>query len=162
MARGRPPKPVEQRIAEGNPGRRPLPEPVRPAPVHKAPEPPDHLDKDAKAFWNEAVPVLYEVGILDKVDTAALEMAATAYSRFREAKRVIDKKGILSRGSAGQVVEHPALSTERASQQMYLRFADQYALTPVARTRLGLAELHRRSLVQEMNDAIGEPELTPA
>ena len=86
-------------------------------------------------------------------------MAATAYSRFRQAKRVIDEQGTLSRGSTGQITEHPALATERQAQAIYLRFAEQYALTPVARTRLGLAELHRRSLADEMTEKIGKPDL---
>jgi P27 family predicted phage terminase small subunit len=163
MPRGRKPKPREQRIAEGNPGKRPLPEPViMGGSPREAPEPPEHLDDDGKAWWREAVPILHHVGLLDTVDTAALEMAATAYSRFRQARRVVDAQGVLTRGSTGQLREHPALKTEREAQSQYLRFAEQYALTPVARTRLGLAELHRRSLADEMDSRIGEPELTPA
>jgi P27 family predicted phage terminase small subunit len=163
MGRGRPPKPAETRLLEGNPGHRPIPEPVvmggRPA---EPPGPPDHLDEDASAWWREAIPVLHSVGILDTVDTAALEMAATAYSRFRQAKRVIDVDGVTSEGSMGQIREHPALAIERAAQQTYLRFAEQYALTPSARTRLGLAELHRKSLESEMLDQLGPTQFVAA
>ena len=162
MPRGRKPKPAEQRIREGNPGKRPLPEPVVIGGEFDIAEPPEHLSADAQEWWREAIPVLQEVGLLDKVDVAALEMAATAYARFRQAKRVVDAQGVVARGSTGQIREHPALKTEREAQAMFLRFAEQYALTPVARTRLGLAELHRRSLMDEMNEQLGTPDLTPA
>ena len=64
-------------------------------------------------------------------------------------------------GARGQIREHPALRIEREYMQTYLRLADQFALTPVARTRLGLAEVHRRALSAEMDDALGEPDLVP-
>jgi len=156
--RGPKPKSREQRIREGNPSRRPLPEPVvvggRPADL----EPPEYLEEDGKLWWSEAIPVLAAVGILDTVDRAALEMAATAYARFRACRRIIEAEGHLTKGSVGQKVAHPALAEERAAQNTYLRFAEQYALTPVARTRLGLAELQRRSMAQEMDAALGKPE----
>lgn len=159
--RGPKPKSAQQRRAEGNPGKRPIPETVEMGGLPPtSPEPPDHLDADGKRWWNEAIPILHAVGILDVVDTAALEMAATAYSRYRGAKRVLDTQGTLSRGSTGQLTEHPACGTERQAQAMYLRFAEQYALTPVARTRLGLAELHRRSMAEEMTNKLGKPALT--
>ena len=49
----------------------------------------------------------------------------------------------------------PALRVERDAWQAFLRFAEQYALTPVARTRLGLAELHRRTLAEELDEQLG-------
>jgi P27 family predicted phage terminase small subunit len=158
--RGRKPKPVEVKIREGNPGKRPLPEPVRVGGVPASLEPPDDLPQTAKDWWNEAVPILAKVGILDTVDRAALEMMATQYARAKQASRVIAEHGHLARGSTGQLVEHPSLATERAAAQMFLRMAEQYALTPVARTRLGIAELERISLQQEIESSLGEPELT--
>jgi P27 family predicted phage terminase small subunit len=162
--RGPKPKSGEQRRREGNPGKRPVPKDVvvgGDPPPEFALNPPEWLDNDAKAWWTCAVPVLQEVGLLDVVDVAALEMAASAYARFRQARRVIDEEGVMSTGSTGQIVEHPMLATERQSQAQYLRFAEQYALTPVARTRLGLAELHAKSLAEEMNAKMGQPDLKP-
>ncbi len=39
---------------------------------------------------------------------------------------------------------------------LFAKFAEQYALTPTARTRLGLAELKRRSLTDELDSELGE------
>ena len=153
---GRKPKPAEVRRREGNPGRRPIPETLvvdgRPdsLPV------PDHLPEDGKEFWRQIVPTLAQVGILDGVDRPMLTLAATQYARAMEAGRVLDREGILSEGYQGQPVEHPAAKMERAAMKLFALFAEQYALTPVARTRLGLAELQRRSLADELDTELGD------
>jgi P27 family predicted phage terminase small subunit len=154
--RGRKPKPPEIRRREGMAGHRPIPEPVV---VHGRPadlEPPDHLPEASKLFWREVVPVLGRVGILDGVDRPMLEMAAVPYARARQAGKVVAEQGHVTRGSAGQLAEHPLVATERNAMALFMKFAESYALTPVARTRLGLAELQRRSLVDELDDELGE------
>jgi P27 family predicted phage terminase small subunit len=160
--RGRKPKPIEQRIKEGNAEHRPLPAPVivggRPDPDSIL-APPDDMPEDAKVIWRRMVPTLLQVGIIDVVDTMALEALCTQWARAKQAGRVINARGLFARGSTGQLTEHPAVAIERNAHAMFLRFAEQYALTPVARTRLGLAELQRRSLTDEMAAKLGEPDL---
>lgn len=151
--RGRKPKPVEQRRRDGNPGKRPLPEPV----IVKGrvglvkPELPEH----ASELWDEIVPALEGVGIVDAIDRAMLETLCHQYQRVCEARAVIAKEGLMARGFNGQPVEHPAVRTERAAATELLRYAEHYALTPIARTRLGLAELARRTQAEELYERIG-------
>jgi P27 family predicted phage terminase small subunit len=162
--RGRKPTPVEQRVAEGNPQRRPIPQPMlvsgRPN-LHELDEPPAHLPPEAQEFWKTSVTRLIEVGIIDRVDVPVLEQLATQYARIRQAQRVLAKDGHYSRGAAGQLKRHPAMDIESNATMMFLKIAEHYALTPIARTRLGLAELHRRSLAAELNDGLGTPDLKP-
>jgi P27 family predicted phage terminase small subunit len=162
---GRKPKPVEQKKAEGNPGHRPLPEPLmvagRPG-LEEMATPPAHLPEDAKEFWRDSIVRLVEVGIIDRVDGPALEQLAVQYARIRGAQRVIAESGYFSKGSTGQIREHPALRIEREATNQFLKIAEHFALTPIARTRLGLAELHRRSLSSEMASGLGKPNLRPA
>lgn len=162
--RGRKPTPIEQRMANGNPGKRPVPAPVSVGgrPRVEQLDPPDHMPEEAKDFWKFAVDELVEVGIVDKVDIPVLEQLATQYARIRQAQAAIERFGHFTRGSTGQIVEHPAVKMERDATNLFLKLAEQYALTPVARTRLGLAELHRRSMADEMDERIGTPDLTPA
>lgn len=163
MAAGRKPKPVEQRVAEGNPGHRPLPDVVKLPGAYVTEqtfaEPPDHLPDSAKTWWLKAVPVLRQAGVLETVDEAALEMMAVQYARMRQAGRIVDRDGPVARGSTGQFKEHPMLETERKAMGAFLRLAEQFALTPVARTRLGLAALQARTLHEELNKGLGEPKL---
>jgi P27 family predicted phage terminase small subunit len=161
---GRPPKPVEQKMREGNPGKRPLPEPVlvsgRPLP-QELDEPPAHLPADARDFWRTSVARLVEVGIIDRVDVTVLEQLAVQYARMRAAQKVIAVDGLFAIGSTGQVVEHPAVRIERDATRLFMAISQEFAMTPVARTRLGMAELHRRTLQAEIADALGVPELRP-
>lgn len=160
--RGRKPMPIEQRVKEGNTQHRPLPAPVlvsgRPA-LSELEEPPAHLPVEAKAFWRDSVQRLIEVGIVDRVDVPVLEQLSTQYARIRQAQRVLAEDGHFVRGSVGQLREHPAMKIEREATLLFLRIAEHYALTPIARTRLGLAELHRRSLTAEMEEGLGTPDL---
>jgi P27 family predicted phage terminase small subunit len=163
--RGRKPTPPEEKIRQGNPGRRPIPEPIlvggRPD-REEIVEPPEHLDPEAHDFWVFAVERLTEVGIIDRVDIPVLEQLATQYARIRQAQRAIKKYGHFTRGSTGQIVAHPAVKMEQDATNLFLKIAEHYALTPVARTRLGLAELQARSMAAEMDDRLGTPDLTPA
>jgi len=135
--RGRKPKPLEQKLREGNAGNRPLPEPIdlgRDAEL----EPPD-LPVPALDLWNEIVPQLRAAGILHRVDRAALVALCLQWDNAVLARETIEEQGIFARGSMGQTVEHPAVGVERAAHTMFLRFAEQYGLTPSARARIAAA-----------------------
>ena len=162
---GPPPKPVEQRIREGTHRADRYPEPIvvagRPVPAELA-KPPDHLPPDAREFWSDTISKLAEVGIVDFIDVPAFEMLATQYARVCEARRVVAEDGLFVLGTVGQKREHPALKIERDATRAFLRLADHFALTPVARTRLGLAGLQAKTMAAEMDDTLGKPKLTPA
>lgn len=151
---GRKPKPVEQRRREGNPGKRKLPQPVLIA-GRSAPEPPPGLPPEALDVWHAVVPTLQQVGLLDAVDAVALEGLCVLVARAREARKLLAREGLVTKTDRGTPIVHPALRVERDAWRAFLAFAEQYALTPVARTRLGLAELQRRSLADELATSIG-------
>lgn len=168
MAKGNPPVSVEQRMREGvgPSGRsvvshRRVPEPVivggRPD-FHELAEPPEDLPADGKRLWREDVSRLLEVGIVDRVDRAGLEMMCTAYARAKQAGRVLKAEGLFTGGARGQLREHPAVAIERQAWLIFFRVANDYALTPVARARLGLAEVGRRTLAAELEDKLGRRE----
>ena len=141
-----------------------MPEPLlvsgRPR-VGELDEPPAHLPEDGKAFWRDTIWRLSECGIIDRVDVPLLEMLATQYARIRGAQRVISETGYFATGSVGQLREHPALKIEREATTTFHRICQEFGLSPIGRTRLGLAELHRRTLVHEMVEMLGEPTLRP-
>lgn len=161
--KGNPPTPVEKRVREGNPQRRPIPEPLlvsgRPDDPNEL-QPPEDMPESGKQAWREIVPQLVQVGLVDRVDRLALEAMCTQWARFKQAGRVVNAQGHLVRGVSG-LREHPSLKTERDAASAFFRIAEHYGLTPIARTRLGLAELHRRQLKSEFEQALGMPDLQP-
>jgi len=164
MIPGPTPKPIEVIEREGNPGKRPLPEPMlvsgRPDPQDAMLECPADLPAAGKEAWETIVPQLAEVGLLDRVDRMMLKAMCLTWARAMQAGKVINAQGHLVRGVAG-LKEHPSLKTERDSLRLFSSFAEQFALTPVARTRLGMAEFQRRSLQKEFETSLGSADLTP-
>lgn len=156
--RGRKPIPVEQRRLEGEDvSHRPLPEPVvAGGRVHEFPGPPLDLPRDAHPFWRDTLKLLADVGILDMVDMPALVLLGTQYARAAQARRVLASEGLFASGSQGQVVAHPAVAIEQKATAMFLKLAEHYALTPIARTRLGLADLQRQSMQSELDRQLGD------
>lgn len=152
--KGRKPKPTEVKALEGNPGKRPLPEPVRIGdPV--APDPPDDLPPEAVEFWNDTVRLLGEAGVIHSADRSALIALSVQWARAERARKVLAEEGYFALGSMGQIVEHPALAVERQAHSMFLRFAEHYGLTAVARARIGLVNQKRRTLASDMAAKIG-------
>lgn len=83
---------------------------------------------------------------------AKLETTMASLEEFLELRRQGRKVAL---GSTGQIVEHPLVGSERAAAGMVLRFGEHYAVTPVARARLGLAALQGASLKADLDREIG-------
>lgn len=92
----------------------------------------------------------------DTKDVRAAESYARTLTNLRAYRSAKAKVGnMVALGSTGQLVEHPLLGTERASASILLRFAAEFALTPTARARLGLAVLEGKTLERELEDDLG-------
>lgn len=135
---GRPPKPSAQKLAEGNPGKRPL-NLDEPLPQAGAPSPPDWLDPNARMKWEEVAPELERIGVLTRIDGAALSAYCTSYARWVRAERVLSEKGETyeSGGRHGrQIKTRPEVRIAEDSLRTLKMFAEQLGLTPSARVRL--------------------------
>jgi len=124
-------------------------------------EPPAVLREDGRELWRTEVRRLVEVGMIDRVDRPMLVQLCVQYDRICQAQRVLAKYGHYTRGSVGQLREHPALKIEREATVLFHRIAQDFAMTPTARTKLGLQELHARSIKAEMESALGPVDLRP-
>lgn len=138
--RGRPPKPTALKILQGNPGKRPLPK-DEPRPEAKTPSCPRFLSGGAKAEWRRIVPELEALGLLTKVDRAALAAYCQAYARWKEAEAFLTENGTtyVSRDKDGKVkfvAPFPQVSIAQKQSQLMHRFLVEFGLTPSSRTRV--------------------------
>lgn len=156
--RGRKPKPVEAKRLAGNPGRRPLPEPVILG-GRTAPKMPSYLPERAKTAWKQIVPRLADVGMLDAVDGPALEALTINIGLMRSAAAELKNAPTTVPGSHGNVKRHPAFDVFNTAQAEVRTWCERFGLDPATRTRLGMAELQRRSLVTELDHKLGKPTL---
>lgn len=159
MSRGPARKPIEQELREGKPGNRHVPEPLK-FTLGEPIKPPD-LPAAASELWDAIVPALTGVGVAQMPDTPALVALCVQWARAEEARELIDREGVVAIGSTGQMTTHPALKVERNAHLVFLKFAQEFGLTPAARARI-VAALGGRGehLEAELEDFIdAEPEL---
>lgn len=145
---------------------RPLPEPLliagRPE-LQDLAHPPDTVGEFGASWWREMVPQLVRVGMVDLVDRPALEMVARLWDEYAKADAVVAEEGFFGQGASGQIKEHPALKMRARARAEYFKAAEQFGFTPMARTRFGLMDLHRRSLASELDKQLDPgPEVVDA
>jgi P27 family predicted phage terminase small subunit len=152
MVTGRKPVPTNLKILKGNPGKRPLNK-NEPKPELGAPGCPTWLSIEAKAEWRRIVPKLDKLGLLTKVDRAALAVYCEMWATFVYAQRLVHQHGIIilkktmeAETADGTViiyqhpVKNPALQVSRDAADKIRQFCAEFGLTPSARGRLELPE----------------------
>lgn len=144
MPAGRPPKPTKLKILTGNPGKRPLND-REPMPAVEAPKMPAWLSRRAKDEWRRIVPILLNLGLLTRVDLAALVGYCQSFAEVEEATRILNREGriierdIYSRngdwvGTAKEL--HPAVKLQHEASNRVKAFLTEFGLSPMTRTRV--------------------------
>lgn len=137
MSVGRKPKPTNLKILQGNPGHRPLPA-NEPKPEPIAPKCPSHLDKTAKREWRRVAPELEKLGLLTRIDMAALAAYCQTYSRWAEAEAMIRKHGVLIKTPNGFPVVSPYLTIANRTLDQMKSFLTEFGMTASSRSRINV------------------------
>lgn len=139
MQPGPKPKPVELKVLEGNPGKRPLPTNYpRPRPV--APRIPRGIPPAARRFWKENAPKLERLGILTEVDGPAFTLLVLHWTVAWQAGQELKNGSLLVPGMKGGLVKNPLLQILRDNSRAFRQYAAEFGLTPSARSRLSIPE----------------------
>lgn len=165
MATGRPPKPREVRIAEGNPRQHKLPEPV--PGLGKALEfpPPRGLSAAERRVWRQLIPEVAALGWIDKVDRAMLTMLVQTIARVDQARAAIRKHGFMVEHTrfdkdgneiSTELKINPAVAAADRATGQALRLAEQFGLTGSARARLGLTVAKGASIAAKLQSELGD------
>ena len=132
--RGRKPVARNIKLVTGNPGRRPLKN--QPEPKSKAPSVPDFLHKYAKSEWKRISKDLDGLGLLTKVDRAALAAYCQAYARWRQAEEGLESSGLLVKTVNGNVVQSPLVGVANRAMDLMCKFLTEFGMTPSSRCRI--------------------------
>lgn len=133
--------PANLRQLEGNPGKRPIPKTIKPPKV--MPEPPSHLDAYAMEEWNRLVAGLFALGVLTSIDQAAFAAYCDTYSQWRHVTEELNK--LKKRGGTaalmmittnGNWIQNPLIGIASNAKRDMMKFAAEFGLTPVARSRI--------------------------
>jgi P27 family predicted phage terminase small subunit len=138
------PPPIPFPLLRGNPGHQKLRSPPEPARSPKCPDPPPFLSAYALDEWWIVAPELHRLGLLTVVDVASLGAYRYAYGQWRMAAealaRMADRDetmhGLLIKTTDGNARRNPLVKVAADAAEDMLRFAGEFGLTPVARTRL--------------------------
>ena len=136
--RGRKPKPTRIKMLSRNTGKRPLPkDELKPPP--EVPRPPSILQGLARKEWRRIAPLLYDAGLLTKIDATMLAAYCQVYARWCEAELEIRRTGTVIKSSKGQPMVSPFLKVANVSLQQMTRMLAEFGMSPSSRSRVTIA-----------------------
>lgn len=125
-------------------------------PLDGIPPPPPSLPPDAAAYWREQAAYLHEVGILKRVDLAALEHLALAYA---VSKATLNAIGRISAG--GELSDDDIRSLRNLNQvakttaQIFRDMSAEFGFTPQSRQKIVIPPPPReKSLAERLLKAL--------
>jgi P27 family predicted phage terminase small subunit len=168
VMRGRKPTPTAMKIANGNPGRRPLNmhEPCPTGLIAK----PEWVNGETLEVWRHIVPLLEGMGVMTAADCEAVGRYCDAIALWQRARKFVHERGStypirskdpvieetvdpLTGGKRQQVTypiisiaQYPQVAEYRQLSKLLLAFESEFGLTAAARTRIEVHELPRGDL----------------
>ena len=133
--RGRKNIPTEIKKLKGNPGKRALND-KEPKPDVAIPECPGHLTGEARKEWDRVTAELQTLGIIAKIDRAALAAYCMAWLDFVYASRMVDDEGEVITSIKGGKYLNPWVGIKTSAMDRVVRIGAEFGLTPASRTRL--------------------------
>ena len=115
-------------------------------PITAMPEPPDHLNLDARTDWDRVTHGLHALRVLEAVDRVALAAYCMAYARWVQAERAIAEMGkrdlqtggLMIKTSNGNAIQNPRVGTANKAASDMVRYAAKFGMTPSARVLLAV------------------------
>lgn len=133
--RGRKPKPTALKELEGNPGKRALNK-KEPKPAVDLPTCPNHLKGVARQEWLRITKELKGLGMISKLDRAALAVCCTAYADYVKACNKLTKEGEVIISDKGGLYQNPWVAIKKRSMDQIIKFYAEFGMTPSSRTRV--------------------------
>lgn len=149
------PVPVEVQKRRGNPGKRPLPAPIRLAPLDQAPAPPGDLGPVERDAWNAVAGPLHDAGALQSIHLPLLRQFAIAVGMAERARLEVEVGDLVVRGSRGDIL-NPAFRAWTQAVALVARLASEFGGSPGSLTHIGLTQLRGKSLQQELAERYGK------
>lgn len=139
---GRPSAPANIKLLNGRgPGRDSGGRVVTPTPAFAryAPEKPDTLSPAASKHWDEILPELERLDLVNPTNIGGLVIMCEAWARHVQALQILAEQGLMIVNSQGQV-RHPAVQIAEKASSEYRQWAGQFGITPSSETRLGVKD----------------------
>ena len=97
---------------------------------------PEDIQEEAKDYMQNVCAMLESKGVMEDVDTAALNMLARNYSMFIQANKQLEKDGLTVTSDRGNIAPHPAIKIAKDAQTSAMKVMLEFGLTAKARTKI--------------------------
>lgn len=136
--KGRRPIPSTVHALRGNPGKRPL-NPEEPRPPAEIPPCPRELGAVARKEWRRISKELLAVGLVTKIDRAALMAYCVAWERWLEASEKLRVEGLVTMVTTKEKttypIQNPYLSIANTALAQMRSFLIEFGMTPASRSK---------------------------
>jgi P27 family predicted phage terminase small subunit len=102
----------------------------------QVPDPPPFVTGYAADEWHRVVPHLYLMGLLSVLDTMPLAAYCMSYSHWRQAEEALAAVAMTISTAGGSLRAHPLVKVSRDSAADMVKFAGEFGMSPVARSRV--------------------------
>lgn len=103
------------------------------------PDPPDWLSTEQRETWDWIVPALLDAGVpLLKIDGVLLASVCVVMARIRQCEEIIERDGMIVKGSRGRERIHPAFRAAAQQSRALLQLSRKFGMDPASRQRLRL------------------------
>lgn len=133
--RGPAPKPTKLKLLMGE--RNSRINPAEPISRDTTPEPPEGISPEVRDIWDYTLAELQYMKVVTAPDRDALMAYCEAVVLHRKASAILAKSPILVKGVMDKtLVRNPAIAIQRDAAHAIRVFAQEFGLTPSARTRI--------------------------
>jgi P27 family predicted phage terminase small subunit len=164
MKTGPAPKPSKLKTLEGNPGKRQLAA-NEPQPQPAMTNCPPFLKGAGRQEWKRISFELYQLGLLTKIDRAALTGYCSSWGLYADAEKELARlrreyrdmakqrkkhpnikmpsNGMVSITSNGNVIMEPLLSVRKQALEQMHKFLTEFGMTPASRGRIEVDKVRK-------------------
>ena len=135
---GRRPKPTKLKLLQGT-QRSDRVNRQEPNSKLEIPSCPRHIQGESRREWKRITKELGAVGLVTRVDRAAIGAYCEAYGRWSEAVSKLHEKGLLVKAPSGYPILNPYLSIINSALDQMRKFLTEFGMTPRSRTRISVA-----------------------
>ena len=107
-----------------------------PKPKIQTPRCPSHITGEAKREWKRIVPELKKLGLLTRLDRAALAGYCQSWARLVKAEKMVEKTCEVLKSPSGYPIMNPWLSVANKALKQVEAFVREFGLSPSSRTRV--------------------------
>lgn len=97
---------------------------------------PEEASPEVQRVWIEVVAELEGMGLAYRSDSDSLRCYCEAVVQHRRASEILARSQVLVKGLHGNLVRNPALQIQRDTASTIRAFAQEFGLTPSARTSI--------------------------